>query len=125
MPVEGLASALRHLRGSHLLAGARHLNDGDLLEHFYQGNDQSAFEVLVERYGSMILGVCRRMLCNTHDAEDAFQAVFLVLVCKGRSLLGREIIGNWLYGVAYHTALKARAASVQRRLKESQVTLRP
>src|SRR5207237_10185726 len=65
-------------------------------------------------------GVCRRILHNAHDAEDAFQATFLVLVKKAASLLPRATVGNWLYGVAYHTALKARAAEAKRRAKETQ-----
>jgi RNA polymerase sigma factor (sigma-70 family) len=73
----------------------------------------------------MVLGVCRRVLKNTHDAEDAFQATFLVLVRKAASFLSRQTVGDWLYGVAYHTALKARAAAVRRRAKERQVREMP
>ena len=57
----------------------------------------------------MVLGVCRRLLGNTHDADDPFQATFSILVYKAASLKSRELVGNWLYGVAYNTALAARA----------------
>jgi RNA polymerase sigma factor (sigma-70 family) len=99
--------------------------DGQLLERFLTERQEVAFAALVKRHGPMVLGVCRRVLRNLHDAEDAFQATFLVLVRKATSLLLRECIGNWLYGVAYHTALKARAVARKRRGKERQVAEMP
>jgi RNA polymerase sigma factor (sigma-70 family) len=93
---------------------------GQLLERFLEGREEAAFEVLLRRHGPMVLGVCRRILSNAHDAEDAFQAAFLVLIRKGQSLRPRQTLGNWLYGVAYPTALKARAARWKRRSKERQ-----
>jgi RNA polymerase sigma factor (sigma-70 family) len=95
--------------------------DGHLLHGFLTQKEDRAFEALVRRHGPMVLGVCRRVLGHAHDAEDAFQATFLVLVRKAHSLAGRHTIGNWLYGVAFHTALKARAAKAKRRERESQV----
>jgi RNA polymerase sigma factor (sigma-70 family) len=95
--------------------------DGQLLEVFLDRRQETAFAALVQRHGAMVLGVCRRVLKNVHDADDAFQATFLVLVRKANALVSRENIGNWLYGVAYHTALKARALACRRRLKERQV----
>jgi RNA polymerase sigma factor (sigma-70 family) len=97
------------------------MTDGQLLECFLARDDESAFVALMRRHGGMVLGVCRRVLNNPHDAEDAFQATFLVLIRKAASLLPRPTLGDWLYGVAYHTALKARAASWKRRAKEKQV----
>src|SRR5262245_10921734 len=89
---------LRHIRG---LAGPGDLPDRELLERFTAGREGPAFETLVRRYGPMVLGVCRRVLGNLHDAEDAFQATFLVLARKAGSICKREALGSWLYGVAY------------------------
>jgi RNA polymerase sigma factor (sigma-70 family) len=113
-------SIIRHLRRAALLHEAGDMTDGQLLERFLAMREEAAFEVLVRRHGPMVQGVCRRILCHVQDVEDAFQATFLVLIRKGPSLLPRHTLGNWLYGVAYHTALKARAAGWKRRTKERQ-----
>ena len=86
-----------------------HIADADLLERFVRGKDETAFAALLERHGPMVLGVCRRVLGNAHEAEDAFQATFLVLARKAPSLVRQELVGNWLWGVAYRTARRARA----------------
>src|SRR5207253_6439186 len=91
------------------------------LERFLTLREEVAFEALVRRHGPMVLGVCRRVLRNGHDAEDAFQATFLVLVRKAGSIVPRELVGHWLYGVAYRTALKARSMAARRRAMERQV----
>jgi RNA polymerase sigma factor (sigma-70 family) len=113
-------SLIRHLRRAALLHEAGDMTDGQLLERFLTMREEAAFEVLLRRHGPMVQGVCRRILCHVQDVEDAFQATFLVLIRKGSSLLPRHTLGNWLYGVAYHTALKARAAGWKRRAKERQ-----
>ncbi len=85
--------------------------DGPLLERFVAGRDGLAFEAIVARHGPMVLGVCRRVLAEPTDAEDAFQATFLVLVRKAGTLRDRDRLAPWLYGVAYRVARRARAAS--------------
>src|SRR5262249_2233965 len=97
------------------------VTDGQLLERFLARREESAFTALVQRHGPMVLGVCRRLLHNEHDAEDAFQATFLVLVRKAASIVPREMVGNWLYGVAYRTAQEAKAEAARRRAREQQV----
>jgi RNA polymerase sigma-70 factor (ECF subfamily) len=119
-----MGSVIRHLRQAALRHGGG-LSDGQLLECFLARREEAAFTALVRRHGPMVLGVCRRVLRNPHDAEDAFQATFLVLVRKAASILPRDAVGNWLYGVAYRTARKARAAAALRRAKERQLPLRP
>jgi RNA polymerase sigma factor (sigma-70 family) len=91
------------------------LSDGQLLERFTVAHEDAAFAALVRRHGPMVLGVCRRVLHNLHDAEDAFQATFVVLLRRARALDRNGSIANWLYTVAYHAALKARAAAGRRR----------
>jgi RNA polymerase sigma factor (sigma-70 family) len=83
--------------------------------------DEAAFATLLRRHGPMVLGVCRRTLRNSHDAEDAFQATFLVLVRKASMIQPRDMVGNWLYGVACRTAMKARTMNTRRRVKERNV----
>jgi RNA polymerase sigma factor (sigma-70 family) len=112
---------IRHLRQAALLQEATGLTDRQLLEGFLAQRDEAAFAALVRRHGPMVLGVCRRVLGNHHDAEDAFQATFLVLARKAGSVRAREVVGHWLYGVAYRTALKARSMTARRRAKEQQV----
>jgi len=86
-----------------------------LLARFSRARDQDAFALLVRRHGPMVLGVCQRVLNHAQDAEDAFQATFLVLVRKAGSLSRPELLANWLYGVAYRVARKARANAQKRR----------
>jgi RNA polymerase sigma factor (sigma-70 family) len=98
--------------------------DGQLLGRFLEHRDEAAFAALVRRHGPMVWGVCRRML-QPHDAEDAFQATFLVLFRKAGSILPREKVANWLHGVAYQTALHARRTLVRWRSRAKQVTEMP
>jgi RNA polymerase sigma factor (sigma-70 family) len=109
-----------------VLAGVEaDLTDGQLLECFVSGHDEAAVAALMRRHGPMVWGVCRRVLRNHHDAEDAFQATFLVLVRKAASILPREMVGNWLYGVAHRTALKARMTTAKRQAREKHVNEMP
>jgi RNA polymerase sigma factor (sigma-70 family) len=121
MPTGQANSVIRHLCSAALLHETGTLTDGQLLDRFLARRDEAAFVALVRRHGPMVLGVCRRVLGNHADADDAFQATFLVLIRKGPSFLPRRALGNWLYGVAYRTALKARAGHWKRRTKEKQV----
>jgi RNA polymerase sigma factor (sigma-70 family) len=101
------------------------LSDGQLLESYVRSREEPAFAALVQRHGPMVWGVCRRVLSSHQDAEDAFQATFLVLVRKAASIVPRELVANWLYGVAHQTALKARSTTAKRRAREKQVTAMP
>jgi RNA polymerase sigma factor (sigma-70 family) len=111
----------RHLRRAILPSGRAGLTDGQLLSAYVVSRDEAALGSLVRRHGPMVWGVCRRILGDHHDAEDAFQATFLVLVRRAGSIRARELLANWLYGVARQTALKARAISARRRRRERHV----
>jgi RNA polymerase sigma factor (sigma-70 family) len=115
-----MRTVVRQLRRAALLHAGDRAGDGELLEAFVNRRDEAAFELLLRRHGPMVLGVCRRVLRHTQDAEDAFQATFLVLARKAASVRPRDRVGPWLYGVAYRTALKARAMSAKRRIRERQ-----
>jgi RNA polymerase sigma factor (sigma-70 family) len=116
-----LNQVLQQLRRAAFGRDGAGMTDGQLLECFLNRRDDAALEALVRRHGPMAWGVCRRVLKNYHDAEDAFQATFLVLVRRAKSIVPREMVANWLYGVAYRTALKARATAARTRAREMQV----
>jgi RNA polymerase sigma factor (sigma-70 family) len=109
---------LRHIRGLASAAAATGLPDWQLLKRFTSHRDEEAFEKLVRRHGPMVLGACRRILTNRHDAEDAFQATFLILAHKAATIARRDSVGGWLYQVAYHLALKAKASMAARQRRE-------
>jgi RNA polymerase sigma factor (sigma-70 family) len=120
-----LNAVLGHLRRVAVLQGQAGKPDAQLLESFIRQQDEEAFETLVRRHGPMVLAVCRRTLPNPHDAEDAFQATFLVLARKASAVRPRERVANWLHGVAYRTSLKARATRARIRAREKQMTQFP
>ncbi|HEV3115599.1 MAG TPA: sigma-70 family RNA polymerase sigma factor, partial [Gemmataceae bacterium] len=124
MPTGRMHGVLRELRRAALLHEGGDLSDEQLLDHFLGEHNEAAFEALVRRHGPMVMGVCQRILHNAHDAEDAFQATFLVLVRKAASIIPRAMVASWLYGVAYRTALGARTANARRRAKEKEMPRR-
>src|SRR5947209_6744383 len=120
MATRQLKNPVRHIRQ---VVGGRDDGDTDrdLLRRFVNHRDEAAFATLVRRYGPLVFGVCRRVLHHRQDAEDAFQATFLVLLHKARSIAQPQLVGNWLYGVAYYTAKNAKASAVRRRARERRV----
>lgn len=90
------------------------LSEGQLLERFVASRDENAFEALVARHGPMVLTVCRQWLRDPNDVDDAFQATFLVLVRRAGTLRRKDLLGNWLYGVAYKVAARSRAEARRR-----------
>jgi RNA polymerase sigma factor (sigma-70 family) len=97
------------------------LTEGALLERYVAGGDEAAFAALVARHGPMVLGVCRRVLRDERDVEDAFQATFLVLVRRAATIHDGERVGRWLHGVAHRVAVRARAHSARRFIHEQSV----
>ncbi|QJW93339.1 RNA polymerase sigma factor [Frigoriglobus tundricola] len=102
-----------------LVATTAAASDADLLDRFVADRDGPAFAALVHRHGPMVLAVCRRVLRHRQDAEDAFQATFLVLARRAETIKPQSLLGNWLYGVAYRTALGARRVTAARRVREA------
>ena len=115
---------VQHLRKTVLRDGFG-ITDGQLLDSFVHQKDDAALAALVRRHGPMVWGVCCRLLRSHHDAEDAFQAAFLVLVQKAATLPDKEMVGNWLFGVARQTAVRMRAIAAKRGVRERQVTVMP
>jgi RNA polymerase sigma-70 factor (ECF subfamily) len=116
---------MRMIRGLAAPRAPAEPGDGELLERFAGSRDQEAFAALVRRHGPMVLAVCQSVLNHPDDAEDAFQATFLVLVRKARSIGKPKSVSSWLHGVAHRVSLKARAALSRRRAQESQVPPMP
>jgi RNA polymerase sigma factor (sigma-70 family) len=124
MPTSQLQRVIRNLAQTSLQEAGAGLTDGQLLECYIRAREQEAFAALVHRHGAMVWGVCRRILAH-QDAEDAFQATFFVLARKAADVVPRDMVANWLHGVAYQTALKARATAARRGAREKQVIAMP
>ncbi len=120
MATNQISGFIQHLRG--VLRDGAAPTDGQLLADYLSRRDEAAVAALVRRHGPMVWGVCSRLLANRQDAEDSFQATFLVLVRKAASIASRELLANWLYGVAHQTALKARATAAKRKGRERPMT---
>jgi RNA polymerase sigma factor (sigma-70 family) len=118
MPRRHEGIALEGLNRVFNLGTVAALSEGDLLEQFITKADDTAFAALVSRHGPMVLGVCRRILRDEHDVEDAFQATFLVLVRRASSIRDRGLVSNWLYGVAHRVAVRAKANAARRHRHE-------
>jgi RNA polymerase sigma factor (sigma-70 family) len=118
MAAEPLRHLLTRLRRAADPSGETALSDAELLGRFVARRDEAAFELLVWRHGTMVLNLCRRLLRHEHDAEDAFQATFLVLARKAGSIGKRESCASWLYKVAFRVALAARSALAGRAARE-------
>src|SRR5437899_2900131 len=120
-----LDAVLGHIRMLAATNQAADLTDCKLLEEFSAHQDQTAFTALVKRHGPMVLGVCRHVLHHLQDAEDAFQATFLVLARKAPSIRKREALASWLHGVAFRTAMNAKKAAMRRRTYEGKAKTKP
>jgi RNA polymerase sigma factor (sigma-70 family) len=116
-----LSAVLRYLSQAVQPLEAAEETDGQLLERFVTRRENAALETLIRRHGPLVLGVCRRLLHDEHDADDAFQATFLILIRKASTLESRPSLAGWLYGVAQRVALNARKARARRPRSERQV----
>jgi RNA polymerase sigma factor (sigma-70 family) len=119
MAAATFAPVLRYLR--HIAKSGDAPTDGELLERFVRDGSEADFAALVRRHQGMVHAVCRRVLGNSHDADDACQAAFLVLLGQAKKIVSRNSVASWLHGVGYRTALKARTAARRRRQCERQV----
>ena len=119
--------ALRQVQRLFNLGAVGSMTDAQLLEWFVSGRDdpaEAAFEELVNRHGPMVFRVCRSVLRDAHDAEDAFQATFLVLAQRAKSIRRHGSIASWLYGVAHRVASRAKGDAVRRRARDARVAVR-
>jgi RNA polymerase sigma factor (sigma-70 family) len=116
---------LGHLRGAFLKRELTELSDAQLLTRYLVDREDAVFETIVRRHGGMVFGVCQRILGNRHDAEDAFQATFMVLVRKARAIVARERLAAWLHGVAQRTAMKARTTRARWQARGQQAMTQP
>jgi RNA polymerase sigma factor (sigma-70 family) len=120
-----LQTVLQHLQTLAAARGTKDQTDGELLHAFASQNDQAAFTALVQRHGPLVLAVCRRVLHHFQEAEDAFQATFLLLARQAACIRKTESLASWLHGVAYRMATNARRAAGRRRRHEEQAPTKP
>src|SRR5262245_33409569 len=125
MPQAPLAALLKFLGKTCAATEFESLTDAHLLEKFLRAREEAAFAVLMHRHGPMVLGVCRRVLGDGPDADDAFQATFLVLVRRAASVQPHRPLASWLYGVAQRVALKARTRAAARHQRQREFTDMP
>jgi RNA polymerase sigma factor (sigma-70 family) len=125
MPNPAFPAVLDHIRRLTRTPAGEHLTDRQLLQRFAAGHDEVAFAALVRRHQRLVLGVCRRVLRQEQDAEDAFQATFLVLARKAGSVRWEESVGGWLHQVARRIAREARERVGRRRARERSVAALP
>jgi RNA polymerase sigma factor (sigma-70 family) len=113
-----LGTVVHHIRRMTVTACAEPTSDAELLERFVNRREESAFETLVQRHGPLVLSLCRRLLDDRHEAEDAFQCTFLVLARNAGAVRKRDSLGSWLYGVAYRVSRQLRLRNAQRQRQE-------
>ncbi len=118
MAIETMGAALKQIKRLFSEGVISGLSDVQLLTHFIDHRDPAAFEGLMARHGPMALSVCRSVLRDPNDAEDAFQATFLVMLKKADTIRGRHALGGWLYQVAHRVAIQANIAAARRRASE-------
>jgi RNA polymerase sigma factor (sigma-70 family) len=125
MTASHMTMFVERLRRTVLAGDGTGLTDETLLTCFVERRDEACFAALVRRHGPMVWGVCRRVLRDHHDAEDAFQDTFLVLALKAAFVVPRRMVANWLYGVAYTTAHRVKVLTARRRARERLLAVLP
>lgn len=119
MPAHALSDFLRRVGNVAVRQAGANSTEAELLGRFVARRDEAAFTALLARYGPLVLGVCRRLLPETADADDAFQATFLVLVRRAASIRQPHLLGSWLHGVACRVARRARVRTIRRQVREA------
>ena len=124
MATAELNGLLRHIREIAGNANVEHSSDSQLLTEFVTRGNASAFATILKRHGTMVWRVCRRQLQQEQDAEDAFQATFLVLARRAAAIRKKEAVASWLHGVAHRVALSVKRAAARRRVHEGRARIR-